>query len=128
MQIQQIEHEDRRGMLLITPIELYKMLADAQELDNWAKRENKNMNRQIFWSSACGVLTLVLSPIPFWIKHELGPNNLLGAWSFASLLCMLIVCLFVLASSLLKKSIKADAVERLINSIQVSSNSSRITN
>lgn len=126
MQVRQIE--DRRGVILITPLEFTKMLADAQKLDAWAKRENKNRRRQIFWSSVCGALVLIVAPIPFWIKHELGPNDSLGAWSFSSLLSTLIVCLIFLASSICKRVEKVDAVDRLMNSVQVSSNSTRISN
>ena len=130
MQVQQVESENRRGVIRITPFEFANMLANAQRLDRWSDRQNKNRSRQIFWSSVFGALALVMSPIPFWIRYELGPRNLLGVWSFASLLGVLIVCFVIFLSALFTRVEKVDAVNRLVNSIQTlpNANSARMSN
>jgi hypothetical protein len=117
MQVQQAKYDSRRGMLRITPFEFAKMVTNAQGLDDWASRQNKNRSRQIFWSSVCGILVLAMSPIPFWIKYELGPNDLFGAWTFASLLCVFIVCLFVFINALLTRMQEVDYVNCLTSSV-----------
>ena len=130
MQVQQVESDNRRGVIRITPFEFAKMLADAQRLDRWSARQNKNRSRQIFWSSVFGTLALAMSPIPFWIRYELGPKNLLGAWSFASLLGVLIVCFVIFINALFTRVNKVDAVSHLMNSIQMlpNANSARMSN
>jgi hypothetical protein len=130
MQVQQSENENRRGVIRITPFEFAYMIANAQRLDRWASRKNKSRSRQIFWSSVFGALVLVMSPIPFWIRYELGTRNLLGAWSFASLLGVLIVCVVIFISSLLTMVEEVDAVDRLASSVQTlpNANSARMSN